>query len=434
MIAFVQTSIQHECINSGEQTTAITESDEKQIKIYTSVENNSKDCKPTTGESETEVELQQKPEVSRKRKNVVVESTIQIKEQNELLVGNSNIGNGTKRKRITSQCHVDGSSLETVAISEEDQKITAKDDFVLHSRVLVWWPYEKQYFAGTINSILLNCDNPHHIIYDDGDEEYTNLNQRKVKPWKGNLSLSTEHCFDYMSDSSVMIDDSSDDSDYEEESKRKGEKKETTAQKCNERENQVIPKFRDERDCQESPGKLNQVETQHTSKQTSLSSQDECRHEKESKTNSKPDLVTSLEKEAYHEVESSKTVKEESTQHQVDDWDKMFHRLVEYRIELKKRNLIWSGHVSNKEKFRTEFSADLVKWTKVQRQGILDGSLAFSRIEKLTKLGFNWQLCKTEHVLNALKRKRGILVSQVRKASYKFWFSICNSYLCPSHL
>jgi hypothetical protein len=345
---------------------------------------------------------------------MAAESTKQTKKQTDLRFGISNNCKETKRKRITSQCHVDGSSLETVAISEEHQKISAKDDFVLHSRVLVWWPYEKQYFAGTINNILLNCDTPHHIIYDDGDEEYTNLNKRKVKPWKGNLSLSAELCLDYMSESSAMVDDSSDDSDYEEESKRKGEKKETTQQTSNECENEVIGMTRGERDCQMTPGIFSHIEKQSTPKQKSLLSRDRCLHEKENKTNSKSALVASLQKEAHHEAEFFQKMKDESTRHQADDWDKMFRRLVEYRIEMKRRNLIWSGHVSNKEKFRTEFSADLVEWTKAQRQAILDGSLAFSRIEKLTKLGFNWQFCKTEHVLNALKRKCGLLVSRVR--------------------
>ena len=45
------------------------------------------------------------------------------------------------------------------------------------SRVLVWWPYEKRYYSGTVHRIKVSSSDPdpHHILYDDGDREWTNL-------------------------------------------------------------------------------------------------------------------------------------------------------------------------------------------------------------------------------------------------------------------
>jgi hypothetical protein len=53
----------------------------------------------------------------------------------------------------------------------------------LNSRVLVWWPYEKRYYSGTVDRIKVNSSDPdpHHILYDDGDREWTNLCHRDFK-------------------------------------------------------------------------------------------------------------------------------------------------------------------------------------------------------------------------------------------------------------
>jgi hypothetical protein len=49
------------------------------------------------------------------------------------------------------------------------------DKIEMNSRVLVWWPYEKSYFSGTVDRIKVNSSDPHHILYDDGDKQWTNL-------------------------------------------------------------------------------------------------------------------------------------------------------------------------------------------------------------------------------------------------------------------
>jgi hypothetical protein len=53
----------------------------------------------------------------------------------------------------------------------------------VNSRVLVWWPYEKKYYSGTVDRIKVNSSDPdpHHILYDDGDKQWTNLCHRDFK-------------------------------------------------------------------------------------------------------------------------------------------------------------------------------------------------------------------------------------------------------------
>jgi len=51
----------------------------------------------------------------------------------------------------------------------------------VNSGVLVWWPYEKRYYSGTVDRIKVNSSYPHHILYDDGDREWTNLCHRAFK-------------------------------------------------------------------------------------------------------------------------------------------------------------------------------------------------------------------------------------------------------------
>lgn len=55
----------------------------------------------------------------------------------------------------------------------------------INSKILVWWPLEKEFFPGKVTKILEGCDQPHHIKYDDGDEEWTNLNHRKFRMQHG---------------------------------------------------------------------------------------------------------------------------------------------------------------------------------------------------------------------------------------------------------
>jgi len=56
-----------------------------------------------------------------------------------------------------------------------------KEKLEVGSRIRIWWPYEKQYFSGTVDTIEDERPDPHHIRYDDGDEEWTNLLDRNFK-------------------------------------------------------------------------------------------------------------------------------------------------------------------------------------------------------------------------------------------------------------
>lgn len=49
------------------------------------------------------------------------------------------------------------------------------------TRLAVWWTLEKAYFNGTLERIDESEKNPHHIVYDDQDNEQTNLVFRKWK-------------------------------------------------------------------------------------------------------------------------------------------------------------------------------------------------------------------------------------------------------------
>lgn len=82
---------------------------------------------------------------------------------------------------------------------EQSQKMkTIVEQLPLHSSLLIWWPQEKKYFKGILDEINIHrtgeCNpfenyedgdtisyKPHHIRYDDGDEEWTNLLHRDFK-------------------------------------------------------------------------------------------------------------------------------------------------------------------------------------------------------------------------------------------------------------
>lgn len=66
--------------------------------------------------------------------------------------------------------------------SNKKQKQIAK--LSVGSRVSVWWPKDKEYYTGTLTKKKREGDEdgkPHHIRYDDKDEEWTNLLYRKFK-------------------------------------------------------------------------------------------------------------------------------------------------------------------------------------------------------------------------------------------------------------
>ena len=50
------------------------------------------------------------------------------------------------------------------------------------TRISVWWQTEERFYTGTVNKIKdLSLPNPHRIIYDDGDKEWTNLAFRRFR-------------------------------------------------------------------------------------------------------------------------------------------------------------------------------------------------------------------------------------------------------------
>ena len=75
---------------------------------------------------------------------------------------------------------------DTVSMARKQERIKK-----LHagSRIAIWWPHEKEYFTGTLTRILSEnnssrnkkTNRPHHITYDDGDEELINLLHYKFK-------------------------------------------------------------------------------------------------------------------------------------------------------------------------------------------------------------------------------------------------------------
>ena len=66
--------------------------------------------------------------------------------------------------------------IDLTGESEDNLKIE------VGSRIRIWWRYERQYFSGTVDMIKDEGPDPHHILYDDGVEEWTNLFKRNFEP------------------------------------------------------------------------------------------------------------------------------------------------------------------------------------------------------------------------------------------------------------
>ena len=65
-----------------------------------------------------------------------------------------------------------------------DQRADNPDISSLHvgSRVSVWWQTEERFYDGTVKKIKeLSLLNPHRIVYDDGDKEWTHLAFRRFR-------------------------------------------------------------------------------------------------------------------------------------------------------------------------------------------------------------------------------------------------------------
>jgi len=93
-----------------------------------------------------------------------------VKEDNHQVVKEEN--SATKMKPRLNH-------FEIIDLTVEPEQDAGKIE--VNSRVLVWWPYEKRYYSGTVDRIKVNSSDPHHIIYDDGDRQWTNLCHRDFK-------------------------------------------------------------------------------------------------------------------------------------------------------------------------------------------------------------------------------------------------------------
>lgn len=71
---------------------------------------------------------------------------------------------------------------EPLSFIQKQEKIAKLN---VGSRIVVWWPKENEYYAGTIVEIRTsgssNKKKPHHIQYDDGDSDWEDLQYRKFK-------------------------------------------------------------------------------------------------------------------------------------------------------------------------------------------------------------------------------------------------------------
>lgn len=75
---------------------------------------------------------------------------------------------------------------ETFSFEQQKMRVTKLE---VGDRISVWWPQEKEYYTGTLSEINTAGDETyrlkkkhlHHIDYDDGDDEWTNLLYRRFK-------------------------------------------------------------------------------------------------------------------------------------------------------------------------------------------------------------------------------------------------------------
>jgi hypothetical protein len=82
---------------------------------------------------------------------------------------------------------VDGSPVKQEAEEAMDRKKERVQGLQVGTKFAVFWPHEKEFFTGTLTKVKPTEDdlglknNPHHIVYGDGDKEWTNLFHRKFK-------------------------------------------------------------------------------------------------------------------------------------------------------------------------------------------------------------------------------------------------------------
>lgn len=66
----------------------------------------------------------------------------------------------------------------------DEKKQATIENLELGSRIAVYFPYEKEYYYGTLTKkrdVSAQMNGPHRIKYDDGDKEWTDLRKRKFK-------------------------------------------------------------------------------------------------------------------------------------------------------------------------------------------------------------------------------------------------------------
>lgn len=97
-----------------------------------------------------------------------------------------------KKKQTVSIEYLEGKKIETFDLETErwclstsenlnEKKVRRVQSLTLGTRLKVWWGMEQAYFPGTLAKISQKMKLPHYIQYDDGDEEWTNLEHRKFR-------------------------------------------------------------------------------------------------------------------------------------------------------------------------------------------------------------------------------------------------------------
>lgn len=91
-----------------------------------------------------------------------------------------NVASDERKTSDSSRESIEGyesESKDCINASPEQNPLVA--DLKIGSGVSVWWPDQEEYFDGVVTKIVGQGSNPHYVEYDDGDYEWTNLNNRK---------------------------------------------------------------------------------------------------------------------------------------------------------------------------------------------------------------------------------------------------------------
>jgi len=69
------------------------------------------------------------------------------------------------------------SKIATTAGRREQKRLSLRAG----DRLEVWWPRDRQYYSGTIQEIQPRRRKPHHVLYDDGEEEWLDLGKERFR-------------------------------------------------------------------------------------------------------------------------------------------------------------------------------------------------------------------------------------------------------------